>query len=447
MSPPSQVQPDAALEALLRQAGAAFQAGRLEEALDTCKKILARQPDRADVLAFAGTVALKLGDTDQAAELYQSAVTRRPDFAEAHYNHGNALKELGRLDEAAASYRRARDLRPDLPPVHHNLGSVLHGLGQYDEAVESYRRTLELVPDHADTHRNLGLSLEKLDRAEEAAAAFRRAIEIQPTWVEAYHNLASALLNLGDAQGCLDACDRWLALEPGNIEALSVKGFALNELGLAKDLDTLFDFERLVQVRHWQAPEGYADLAAFNKALVDHVLAHPTLRVPDPDHPTYHHTHLQITEELLAEPKGPIADLEKMMRQAVEDYRRDVGHDSKHPFLANFPERWRLTSWAAVLNGEGNLLPHIHLEGHLSGCYYAQIPDVIGASDSGEAGYFELGRPPEELHCLAEPRVRAYRPEPGLMLLFPSYFYHCTVPFRSDTWRISIAFDMVPEDG
>jgi hypothetical protein len=32
------------------------------------------------------------------------------------------------------------------------------------------------------------------------------------------------------------------------------------------------------------------------------------------------------------------------------------------------------------------------------------------------------------------------------MILFPSYFYHRTVPFRSDDYRISIAFDIIPLD-
>ena len=33
---------------------------------------------------------------------------------------------------------------------------------------------------------------------------------------------------------------------------------------------------------------------------------------------------LQITDELLVEPKGPMAALEKMMHAAIDDYRRDV---------------------------------------------------------------------------------------------------------------------------
>ncbi|HIO46624.1 TPA: hypothetical protein EYN23_04625, partial [Candidatus Poribacteria bacterium] len=36
------------------------------------------------------------------------------------------------------------------------------------------------------------------------------------------------------------------------------------------------------------------------------------------------------------------------------------------------------------------------------------------------------------------------KPEPGLLLLFPSYYFHRTVPFKGCEKRISIAFDVEP---
>jgi hypothetical protein len=36
------------------------------------------------------------------------------------------------------------------------------------------------------------------------------------------------------------------------------------------------------------------------------------------------------------------------------------------------------------------------------------------------------------------------RPEIGMLVLFPSYFWHGTVPFSSDQARLTVAFDAVP---
>ena len=58
----------------------------------------------------------------------------------------------------------------------------------------------------------------------------------------------------------------------------------------------------------------------------------------------------------------------------------------------------------------------------------------------------EFGRAPEDFHTTREPEVRLIKPEEGLMVLFPSYFYHLTVPFEAEEVRISISFDVLARD-
>ena len=90
-------------------------------------------------------------------------------------------------------------------------------------------------------------------------------------------------------------------------------------------------------------------------------------------------------------------------------------------------------------------MPHIHPSAWLSGVYYVQMPEITSQPGQGEAGWIEFGRPPEHFHGTVEPEVKLFKPEPGLMLLFPSYFYHRTVPFESAGLRISISFDVLPK--
>ncbi|NIR28181.1 MAG: hypothetical protein GWN84_02375 [Gammaproteobacteria bacterium] len=91
-------------------------------------------------------------------------------------------------------------------------------------------------------------------------------------------------------------------------------------------------------------------------------------------------------------------------------------------------------------------MPHVHLDGYLGGVYYVELPDAMREASDDRAGWFELGRAPDEFDLEAEPEVCAIRPEEGRMILFPAYFYHGTVPFESGQRRISIAFDVVPTD-
>jgi uncharacterized protein (TIGR02466 family) len=420
------------------------EAGQPAEALALCRQVLELDPGRPDLLAFAGTLAFELNDHAEAASLYREALAARPDFAEVHYNLGNALRELGEPDDAIAAYRRAVEIDAGFAAAHNNMGSVLQTLGRHEEAIAAHGRALEIVPEAAEGHRNLGVALQKVGRLDEAVTAFRTALELRPERHVVYNSLALALMEKGDGAAAREVCEAWSAASGGDVEAIAFLTVALNEVGDREALAHYLDFERFVQARHLAAPAPYADQAEFNAALVAHVRAHPTLSVPDPEHPTFHHPDLMITGELLAEPKGPMAELEAMMRQAAGDYLRDHPADAGHAFLRHPPRDYRLTSWSAVLRGQGYLLPHIHMEGYLSGVYYAQIPDDIAETDPGHAGWFELGRAPADLHPSVEPEVFAIRPEEGLMVLFPSYMYHRTVPFRSEGWRISIAFDVVP---
>ena len=445
MPPPSGRADPAAggLPFLQQQALAAYRAGRLPEALQFCRQILKQLPDRPDVLSFAGMIALEMGDAAEAAELYGRAVRRRPDFVEAHYNLGNALMKLGRNEAAAEAYRRAAELKPDLVAAHNNLGNALHALGRNEAAAEAYRRVLRLAPDSPEVQRNLGIALERAGERGLAIDAYRAVLAQRPTWLLAHSNLANALLGAGEARAAVEACNRWLELEPGNIEALSIKALALYEADERDAAAYLLDFN-LVRRLKIEPPAGYGSLREFNQALVEFTLAHPTLHVPEEADPHYHHPALAITKTFFGPTDGPVAAFEAIVRQAVSDYIAAIPPGAAHPFLAHPPKRWEFASWAAVLHFQGNLTPHIHLDGYVSGVYYPQLPELVGAPEQGQAGFFELGPPPEQFPLKAATGSLPIKPEEGLMILFPSYFYHRTIPFEASQRRISIAFDAVP---
>lgn len=435
-----------AAAALFNEAASLYRAGCHREGLEVCRRLLAVQPERPDALALAGMLAFRTGAIDEAATHYAAAIARQPDFAEAHYNLGNALLQLGRGEEAVAAYRSAARLRPQLVPIQNNLGNALQALRRFDEAAEAYRAALALAPHAPELHRNLAIVLQESGDLDGAIAAFRRAVALNPGWESLHRSLANALLEKGEWRAALDACEASLRLNPGNIEALGLKSLALDELGDREGARYLVDFDRFVRMVDFSTPpEGFAGMAEFNAALARHALGHPTLHLPPVSDAHYHCPTLRITDEFLAEPKGPAAPFERMVDSAVSDYFRRIAQaDPTHPYLVNPPRGWKLTSWAAVLDGEGNLNPHVHYDGYVSGVYYAQIPQPIGAPGQDDAGWFELGASPSRFPCATARETRKIQPKEGLMILFPSYFYHRTLPFSAPEPRISIAFDATP---
>ena len=449
-------------------------AGRHRDALALYDQILVRQPSDVRALTYGGVALLELGQAKRAVAALQRAVELQPDFGEAHCFLANALQTRGRFGDAEASYRQALAIAPGDARTHNNLGLVLHKLERSDEAVASFRQAIALQPHYAEAHNNLCHVLTKLGEIDDAVAAGRRAVEIDPDYAEAHNNYGNALVeagrvedaiaayrkalairpkfvgglnNLGIAliQGrrareAVDVLDACLDIDPGNIQALSAKAVALSEAGEREALRALVDYDLLLREVRIEPGPDFAGLAEFNEALARHVCAHPSLASDPGKHATRQGMH---SGSLLAEPKGPVAELERLIGDAFDGYLQALPSDSRNPFLAKKPARWQLDVWGIVLGSQGHQIPHMHPAGWLSGCYYVKVPRVV-ASGSEHEGWIEFGRPHERYRATAEPDLKLVRPEEGLMVLFPSFVFHRTVPFEAADKRISIAFDVRP---
>ena len=97
------------------------------------------------------------------------------------------------------------------------------------------------------------------------------------------------------------------------------------------------------------------------------------------------------------------------------------------------------------LRGGGFHISHIHQEGWLSSALYVELPPEVesGPREGVPPGSLTFGVPDRELGLDLEPR-RIEIPEVGRLVLFPSYFWHGTMPFDSKQHRMTVAFDAAP---
>ena len=108
------------------------------------------------------------------------------------------------------------------------------------------------------------------------------------------------------------------------------------------------------------------------------------------------------------------------------------------------PVRWTLQAWANVnREGEFNRM-HTHPGATWSGTYYVDPGDPPPDAESGTP--LHLFDPCEGRgNSFFPPLVSTHlliRPEPGLMVLFPSYLPHMVYPHRGSRPRVSIAFNL-----
>ena len=235
--------------------------------------------------------------------------------------------------------------------------------------------------------------------------------------------------------------------------------------GIGSDVDT--SFAEQVDAEVTVAMET-ADLILFmvdgqaGLTPVDQTLAKRLRKVDKPillvvnkvDHPKHEEFDIDFarlgfkdTLCISAEHNRGITDLvekiQRRIREAVGRYIAEMKPDEKHPLLSRRARGFDYTgSWSSRLKDCGFHTNHIHPEGWISSCYYVALPKAVEDTE-GRQGWIKFGEPAMEVD-LKDPIRRAIQPRAGRLVLFPSYMWHGTVPFRDTQPRTTIAFDAIP---
>lgn len=460
---------------MLLEAIAQHRAGRNAAAESLCRAVARAEPRNAEALHLLGALRLDRGDAAGACRLIEAAIRLRPEAAIYQHNLGKALDRLGRLDEAVAAHRRAATTRPADPelwealaiaewdnkeveaaarsfrqalalapgrvPTLTRLGDLLQEMEDLPGALACYREAVARDPGYAPAHNNLGNALQKQGDHEAAVAAHTRALAINPKQRKYWLNLGVARFGAGEPQAALDAFEACLGLDPFDRRALAYRTAALVELGRLDRAEALAEHRRFLARAEIETPPGWESMAALNRQLAHDLMQHRSLRWEPVGTATTGGADVLM---LLQHPTPAISAFVDALRGAIDRHLAALPVRPGHPYLDRRIERYELDIWGTVLKAAGHQSPHLHPTGWMSGVYYVQVPESLGAggADADHAGWIEFGRPGTELRLTREPPVELVRPEAGLALFFPSYLYHRTIPFDGPSVRISIAFDV-----
>lgn len=408
-----------------------------DQAEEACRAALKLAPQDADARAALGLTLALAGKHAEAVTAIRQALERDPDRIAARSILAASLVEIGEFAEALSLSEAMLKASSADRTMLQIKARALQGLERHVEAAGIFKKAFEIAPDDVAIMAGYVEALKAAGRESETASVFDAVIAAAPRSPEPYYDIAKRYLEAGEAEAAFRIVTQGVECFPGDTGSLAIQGVAAAVAGHPDIAAKLNDFDGLMGRVRIPPPSGWETVADFNLALAEHVENHPSVQFAPADHATQDGYH---TGELMLEPMGPIRGLEEAIRAAVDRYRRDHPVDPTHPFLHRAPDRFGLNIWAIILQQAGHQIPHIHPGAWLSGVYYPKLPPVIG--DNSQAGWIEFGRPPESYTGEVEPDVIMIRPEEGLMLLFPSYMYHRTIPFAGDGTRISIAFDI-----
>lgn len=259
---------------MLEEAVTLHRQGRLAEAEEAYRAILAREPENADVGHWLGLLALDAGLPQEAVPIlervcmlapgvpafqanlglaymrcrrfsealtaFDSAIAAQPELFEPHLHRGMVLKEMQRPQEALESFSHAAALR-DEPAVRNFRALMLDELGRYEEALEEFGKALARDSGNPLAHSNYGHALIRLQRHAEALAVLEKAVALGPDMSGMHYNLGEPLKALGRLEEALAAYDRAIALEPQMANAHVNRGLVLTHMGRSDEALAAFD--------------------------------------------------------------------------------------------------------------------------------------------------------------------------------------------------------------
>lgn len=413
-----------------------------QAAAETLTRASKAAPGHAGILEQLGAARQQAGDLDGAVAAYRRAL-RISDNPQTWYSLGTALSRRFDIEGALEAYKKAVALRADHALAQRNLGHLLSKAGRFEEAVDPLRRAHRAIAQDPGIAYDLGYALSVTGRHDDAVRVLGALTQHHPDTADFTALLALAHFRKGEAETALEWAERTLQIRPGDNNGLAYKAMALNELERFDEARPLYDVDRLVMAERCAPPDGYADIESFNADFVRLIEDHATLSYSPLNRSLKGG---QSTRELLDGDAPAARGFRQMLERTVARYLELHPADADHPFLQRRPERTETACWANIIDAGGFQDVHFHPASWLSGVYYPRLPAVVADAAREPEGWLEFGRAYYMLDARTEPPVRLVRPEEGLIVLFPAYFGHRTIPFSSDEKRVSVAFDVMPAE-
>ena len=361
-------------------------------------KALAINPKSASIASNLGSMAKDDGEWESALRYFKKALEIEPNFAAAHSNFGAMLKELGRLEDAEVSFTQSIALKPDFAEAHYNLGIMLKELGRLEDAEASYKKAIALKPGYDEAHNKLLKCLYLLDK--------------QSFFVEKL----DCLINENKVNATIGSLTHRSALKYG-LEKPNLFCREPLEYVYHIDMNALYNFEEIF-VKKARLILNENRLSKRNQTLL---------------------LNGSQTSRNLFEIKNSFTEqIQKAIQLEIEKYHIKF-QDSKEGFIKKWPTEYSLYGWLISMKNGGQLNPHIHENGWLSGSLYINVPPKLKA-ESGNL-VLSLGEKKDE----ADTRIneeKIINVVTGSLVLFPASLTHYTIPFEAEEDRIVLAFDV-----
>ena len=491
--------------ALARALNSAHHYGR---AMAECERLIKDNDDDAEAWTAYGTARRGMEDTAEAELAYRRALAINSGYGAAHHDLGALLSKESRHEEAIDELMIAAKGGVKGPEIVFNLASSLAGLSRFDESESLLLDGISAAPHNIDLHRLLARLRfmrgdAKWDGAVQAAISslpdylplriahsqllhaageYDKAYDVLNAFSEEHmrdkavqselsavhqetgcyaealacaENAAAGLegygghidllldpmMSLGRAEEAMPLIELAREAAPMNQWYVAMEATAARLLGDPR-YEELYDYERFVQPYMIDTPRGWSSIEEFRSDLNAALVERHKFHAQPLDQSLRNGT--QTPRGLLGDPDPIIVAFLQALQEPIQQYRQHIGSNSTHPMTVRNRGQVVMTGcWSVRLGKEGYHVNHVHPEGWISSAYYAEVPPEVEDTEA-KSGWIKFGEP--RFPVPGATAGKYVQPKVGMLVLFPSYMWHGTMPIHGSQPRMTVAYDAVCMD-
>ena len=134
-------------------------------------------------------------------------------------------------------------------------------------------------------------------------------------------------------------------------------------------------------------------------------------------------------------------EIQEVIRSEVDRYQIEF-KNSEEGLIKKWPVEYSLHAWLISMKSGGELSPHFHDRGWLSGSIYINVPSKSEANSGNLV--VSMGEE-SDVKDVSENPTTVINVNTGDLVLFPASLTHSTIPFEAEEERIVLAFDVIPK--
>ena len=193
--------------------------GRIAEAQDLLKKVLAANPKSATDLQLSGELALNT-DPNTALDLLKRAEAIKPD-ARTELLIARGYQKLNQPDSAKQYLDRALNRAPNDPNVLRAVAAYYRDAGKFSESIATLQKAVQKNPDALG---ELGYTYTLAGKKKEAAAAYSRAANRLPKDPALQLSAAQSLVSIGSFEEASNFLKRAESTDPNSYRLHAIRG-------------------------------------------------------------------------------------------------------------------------------------------------------------------------------------------------------------------------------